>query len=94
MSVAGGVRAAATRRVKVEDKTKPPRPVDRHLREVLAEIDGISAKDVSRLSGNIVGRSTIANWRRGKVARPQHYTMTAALAAVGREFRIVRIRRQ
>lgn len=95
MTVSGGVRASATqrRRVKVEDK-KPPRPVDRHLRDVLAEIEGISAREVSRLSGNVVGISTITKWRAGKVARPQHYTMTAALAAVGREFRIVRIRTQ
>lgn len=73
-------------------KAQPERPVDPHLALVLEEIKGIAAAKVSRLSGNFVGAATIASWRRKGTIRPQHYTMMAALRAVGKEFAIRRIR--
>lgn len=84
---------SSVRRRKVE-KQKPDRPRDRLLGEVLDMIEGMSAAEVSRVSGNVVGASTICSWRKGKVARPQCYTMNAALSAIGKELAIRTIRRQ
>ena len=69
-------------------KAKHQRPdIDPDLARVLDLIDGYSAGDLAKRS--FVGRSTIYNWRRGKVKRPAHYTITEIARLVGAEFRLV-----
>lgn len=68
------------------------RPIDPDFELVLKEIAKKSPREISDAVGNLVGKATIRNWRKNLVRRPQHYTMQAALKAVGKEFRIARIR--
>lgn len=68
----------------------PQRRLDPELQEVLLVIQSLSPKEISQNSGNLVGRSTISNWRAGKVRSPLNYTLSAALAAAGYERKIVR----
>lgn len=63
---------------------------DPTLKDVLHLIDGIPAKDVAAKSRQLVGANTIYNWRRGRVMRPQHYTLEAALNAAGYTFGIIK----
>lgn len=74
-------------------QAKTQRVPDPDFALVLRAIAAKSPSEISRAVGNVVGKSTIANWRKGKVRRPQHYTMQAALRAVGKEFKIGRMRR-
>ena len=72
---------------------KPNKPVKKVTRDpqfddVLDAIAKLKPSEVAKKSNGIIGASTIYNWRMGKVRRPQHYTMSASLAAVGKEFRI------
>lgn len=71
-------------------KVAAKRPQDPQLKQVLALLEGIPAKIVSDKAKNLVGANTIYNWRAGKVARPQHYTLEAALNAVGYTFGIIK----
>lgn len=63
---------------------------DPSLRQVLQLIEGLEAKEVSAKSRNLVGANTIYNWRKGRVSRPQHYTLEAALNAAGYTFGIIK----
>jgi hypothetical protein len=74
-------------------KASRPRPRDPMMANVLAIISNLTAKQVNTRSKNLVGANTIYNWRAGKVARPQHYTMEAALRAAGYKFTIVENKR-
>jgi len=76
---------------------KPNKPIkkisrDPQFDDVLDAIAKLKPSEVAKRSNGIIGASTVYNWRNGKVRRPQHYTMAASLASVGKEFRITRKR--
>ena len=76
--------AMADRKPKV--KARPTRSIDPDFAELLALLDGKTAREISEGSGNIVGKSTIYKWRSKKsnrTRRPVHYTMSAAVSALG-----------
>lgn len=58
---------------------------DPELDNVLELIKGMSPAEVSMSSGNLIGKSTVYNWRRGKVRTPLAYTIRAAYKAAGYE---------
>lgn len=68
------------------NNSRAPTTKDPDFIEVIRLLRGHNAKAVAAASDNLVGRSTIYNWKRGKVRRPQHYTMQAALRAIGWEY--------
>lgn len=79
---------------KTAERARAYRPRDPDLDLVLDAIDGIPSKEVAEASGKVgngtmVGRTTIDNWRNGKVKQPCHYTLKAALKAVGKRWAIV-----
>lgn len=71
--------------------SRKQRPIDPQMGEVLRYIDGMKNSEVAQRSGGLVGSSTIANWRAGKVRCPLNYTIDAALKAAGYERTIRKI---
>jgi hypothetical protein len=61
---------------------------DPALRDVLDAVADMKPAEVAKMSNGLIGASTLSAWRKGDTRCPQHYTMTGALAAVGKEFRI------
>lgn len=76
----------------MQKTVQKPKTIDPDFELVMKAIAKKTPSEISRAVDNVIGKSTIANWRKNKVRRPQHYTMQAALRAVGKEFRIGRIR--
>lgn len=68
---------------------REPRPVDPVLAAVLDRVAKMTPKEIARKSKDLIGASTISNWRKGKVRSPLNYTLDAALAAAGFE-RVIR----
>jgi hypothetical protein len=58
---------------------------DPELDTVLDLIKDMSPAEVVMSSGNLIGKNTIYNWRRGKVRTPLAYTIRAAYKAAGYE---------
>lgn len=71
------------RKTKVPTKGHNKRSPDPDLKMALDAIENLTARQVAERSDNVVGRSTIYNWRSGRVARPLNYTVTAVMAAAG-----------
>lgn len=68
---------------------REPRPVDPVLADVLDRVAKMTPKEITTRSKDLIGASTISNWRKGKVRSPLNYTLDAALAAAGFE-RVIR----
>ena len=85
----GRVRSGTMTDRKPKAKKQPLRSVDPDFSELLALLDGKTAREISEGSGNLVGKSTIYKWRSKKAnrtRRPVHYTMSAAASALGFEY--------
>lgn len=68
---------------------REPRQVDPVLADVLDRVSKMTPAEIARKSKDLIGASTISNWRKGKVRSPLNYTLDAALAAAGFE-RVIR----
>jgi hypothetical protein len=63
-------------------KSRKSNSIDPDFQELLELIKGLSAREISEGSGELVGRSKT----RPKTRRPCHYTMSGAAKALGLEY--------
>lgn len=71
---------------------KVKRPQDLDLLNIIHCTNHLSPREISARTGGLVSAATIRNWRKQKVRTPLNYTLSAALAAVGYERVIRKIR--